>query len=102
LFMANTHNFQLRPVHVHINLLGWATLALTALAYHVFPRMLTSRLANWHFWLHNAGLPIGMAGLALVVFGKPEIGGPFAGIGSIAATLGLVLFTANLWMNSKT
>jgi len=100
-FMGNTHNFQLRPVHVHLNLLGWATLALTAVAYHLYPRMLASRLAAWHFWLHNLGLPIGMLGFTVLVMSGSKIGGPFIGIGTTAAALGLFLFAFNLWRNSK-
>jgi len=100
-FMGNTHQFQLRPVHVHVNLLGWVTLALTALVYQLYPRMIASRLAGWHFWLHSVGLPIGMAGLTVLVLGNPDVGGPIAGIGSIAAALGLALFAVNLWRNGK-
>ncbi len=35
--MGASQNFLLRPVHAHLNLLGWATLALAGLVYSVYP-----------------------------------------------------------------
>ena len=35
--MGATENFTLRPVHAHLNLLGWTTLALAGLIYSVYP-----------------------------------------------------------------
>ena len=33
-----SENFTLRPMHAHLNLLGWTTAALAGLVYAVFPR----------------------------------------------------------------
>ena len=33
--MGVTHRFEYAPVHAHINLLGWVSLGLFALIYHV-------------------------------------------------------------------
>ena len=56
---------RLRFVHIHLNLLGFMTMFIAGVAYHVLPR-LNSRPVPWpggvkyHFILHNAGL-LGMA-----------------------------------------
>jgi hypothetical protein len=67
--MGMTHNFLFRSVHAHVNLLGWASLALAALVFHVFPETARTRLATAWFWLYNLSLPIGMAAIALVLNG---------------------------------
>ncbi len=56
---------RLRFVHIHLNLLGFMTMFISGVAYHVLPRF-NSRPVPWpdgvkyHFILHNAGL-LGMA-----------------------------------------
>ncbi|NQX62603.1 cytochrome-c oxidase [Paenibacillus qinlingensis] len=54
----------LSPVHAHINLLGWVSMALGGILYHLFPAAANSMLGKWHFWLHVIGIPLMMAGLA--------------------------------------
>ena len=67
--MGMTHNFLFRGVHAHVNLLGWASLALAALVFHVFPETARTRLATVWFWTYNLSMPIGLGGLALVLAG---------------------------------
>lgn len=89
--MAASHQFELRPVHTHLNLLGWTTMALTGLVYCVFPAAATSRLALGHFWLHSLGLPVMMVGLAAYSLGLTRFE-PLIAAGSLLLTLGLLLF----------
>jgi hypothetical protein len=49
--MGATHDFQLSPVHAHVNLVGWASLALFGLTYRAYPAMAHGRLAMVHFAL---------------------------------------------------
>ena len=49
--MGASQNFTLRPVHAHINLLGWTTMALAGLIYSVFPKAGESGLARLHLVL---------------------------------------------------
>ena len=46
--MGLTRNFQLAPVHAHLNLLGWASLALYGLSYRAYPALGRSRLGIAH------------------------------------------------------
>lgn len=99
--MSVAHRFQLSPVHAHLNLLGWASLGLTGIVYCLFPKAGESRLGLWHFWLHNLGLPVMMAGLTLYLTGRPQFE-PVVAIGSIITVSGLALFVANLFLNVRT
>jgi hypothetical protein len=51
IYMGINKDFQLSPVHAHINLVGWASLALFGLIYRAYPELSGSRLAKVHFWL---------------------------------------------------
>ncbi len=53
------------PVHVHFNLLGWMSMMIYGVAYHILPRfsgrqLYSDRLSVAQLWLANIGL-IGMA-----------------------------------------
>jgi hypothetical protein len=98
--MGASQNFTLRPVHAHVNLLGWTTMALAGLIYTVFPKAGESTLARVHFWLMNLALPVMMTGLGLVLFGRMEVV-PAMVVGEIAAALGIAAFAANLFINLK-
>ena len=95
LVMGLRHEFTLAPVHAHINLLGWASLAIVGLIYHVYPGAGTTRLARAHFWLHNVALPVLMIGLGATLLGHAEFGAA-VGIGSIALVAALVIFALNV------
>jgi hypothetical protein len=98
--MGASQNFTLRPVHAHVNLLGWTTMALAGLIYSVFPKAGESRLARIHFWLLNLALPVMMLALGLVLFGQMAVV-PVLGAAEIVAALGIAAFAANLFINLK-
>jgi len=100
IYMAATHNFGNRAVHVHTNLVGWVSLAIMGMAYHAFPAMAQSALAKAHFWLHNLGLPVMLGGIFLIYNGQMGVGEPMAGIGSSIVALGFVAFAINVWVNA--
>jgi len=96
LFMGITGQFTLAPVHAHINLLGWASMALFGIVYHLYPQAGLTRLARLHFWLHNLGLPPLMVALALMLTGHAALE-PVVGIFSLVVGAGILLFVINVW-----
>ena len=98
--MGITQNFALTPVHAHVLLLGWASLALAGLVYHLYPAAARSKIATIHFWLHNAGLPVFMVGLAFVTTGHPAMI-PVTAAGAIMALAGLAHFVVNVLRNVR-
>ena len=46
IWMGVAHDFTFAPVHAHLNLLGWATLALFGLMHRAYPALSASRLAG--------------------------------------------------------
>ena len=98
--MGISQNFALVPVHAHLLLLGWASLALAGVVYHLYPGASTTRLARTHFWLHNLGLPAFMVALALLLMGQP-VPVPVVAVAAIVVLLGLGLFAVNVFVNAK-
>ena len=93
--MGITQKFTLVPVHAHVLLLGWASLALAGVVYHLYPAAAGTRLARWHFWLHNVGLPVFMVALGFLLTGSQAMT-PVVAIGATVVLVGLVLFCANV------
>lgn len=98
--MGMTQTLQYAPVHAHINLLGWATLALTGIIYKLYPAAAASRLGKVHFWSYNITLPLLMVALYLYFGGNVSLA-PVMGILSIVTVLSLVIFAVNLFLNTK-
>jgi hypothetical protein len=100
MYMAANKAFQYAPVHAHVNLLGWVTMALAGLIYDRWPQAGGSRLGLAHFFLHNLGLPVAMVSLFILIGGNNSIM-PLLTAGEIVAALGLALFTANLQLTLR-
>ena len=89
IWMSATHDHSLAPVHGHLNLIGWVTMAIFGLYYHLVPAAGESRLARLHFVVATIGLWIIVPGIKFAVEGTGET---LAKIGSMVTILSLVLF----------
>jgi hypothetical protein len=99
--MGIMQNFALVPVHAHVLLLGWATLALAGVIYHLHPLAAKTRLAKLHFWIHNLALPPFMIGLSLYLAGHENLMGVVV-VAALLVLIGLGLFMVNVLANVKT
>ena len=91
--MGAREDFLLAPVHAHLNLAGWASLALFGLTYRAYPELAATKLARYHFIFSATAsvmLPIGI-GLA-VLRSQPGL----AIFSSMLWLLGVLMFLAQL------
>lgn len=95
-YMGATHDFTLRSVHAHINLLGWASMLGFGLVVNHFAQTLGPRLVAVQFWLHQAALPVMVGSLAALMKGT-KAAEPFIGIASIVLGVAVLMFAANVW-----
>ena len=61
--MGMAGDSSLAPVHTHINLLGWTTMALFGLVYKVYDRGGDQKWMVVHYWITLAGnvlMPVGI------------------------------------------
>ncbi len=90
-----------RPVHLHLNLLGFVTMMIYGVAYHVIPRFsghpLHSRaLAGAHWWVSNVGLLLMASGFML----RPHLlpaDTLLLVVGGVCSALGAYAFAYGLW-----
>lgn len=99
IMMGATQQFGLRPVHAHVNLLGWALAAVAGITYCLMPQAGTSGLGKAHFWLHNIGVPVMLISLTLVLAPNPAFV-PGLIIGEIMVAASVLAYLANLFVNA--
>ena len=90
-----------RPAHVHMNLLGFVTMMIFGVAYHVIPRFTgnalhSRRLGGVHWMISNLGLALMIGGFIAM----PHLGAvariPLAA-GGVLSAVGAYLFVYNIW-----
>ncbi len=96
----------LKFAHVHLNLLGFMSMMVYGVAYHILPRfqgklLYSERMAEVQFWLANAGL------IGLVVFSALSSYWPTLPLkiplvlSGVAELVSVYLFVANMWLTFK-
>ena len=94
--MAAAHDFQLAPMHAHLNLVGFVALSIFGLTYRAYPALARSRLALPHLGLSGLGAVIFPAGIYAAVVHQLPV---FAIVGSLIVLGGVAAFLANLILN---
>ena len=100
IYMSISQDFAIRPVHVHVNLLGWVSLAIAALVYKAYPAAGASKLAAGHFWISIVALPVLLAMLYAFLRGNTAVG-PVLGIASISILVAVLLLVVNVFKNVR-
>ncbi|RZI99581.1 MAG: hypothetical protein EON90_10885 [Brevundimonas sp.] len=91
IWMGANENFTLRPVHAHINLIGWASMMLFGLVYRVIPEAAKGWMPVAHFILAALGFLIMMPSLSLMLLGNMTLV-PFLVASEFMVFASLVLF----------
>lgn len=97
-YMGANENFTLAPLHAHINLLGWVTLALYGTFYSLTRETYSPRLAWINFVLSATGViaMIPLLALTLTAPNGAATYGPLTGAAGGVALLGLIVFLASV------
>ncbi len=91
LIMAISEDHSAMPAHAHLNLLGWVSLFLFGIFYHLHPAIDRSRTAMVQVGIWIVGTVILTIGVGLVHTGHP-VGDPIAAVGSIIVFGAMLLF----------
>ena len=92
-----------RPAHAHLNLLGFVTMMIYGVAYHVVPRfsghpLHSRRLAGWHWWAANAGLLLMVVAFLLRPYAAAHaLALPMLVAGGTLSALGAYAFAYGIW-----
>lgn len=88
-YMGSKQDFTMMPAHAHLNLVGWASLAIMGTFYALSGK--GGRLGWLNFWLSTVAVVVMIPFLAVMLGGKPaaELG---VTVGSVLAILGMLAF----------
>lgn len=95
---SGDHTF--RPLHAHINLLGWATLGLMGAFYGVAGARAPQRLGWTIFGMMNLGNLMLLSMLAVLLQGKPPILPILIG-GEAMVVVSMLLFGVSVLMSAR-
>jgi hypothetical protein len=91
IIMAVSHDHSAMPAHAHLNLLGWVSLFLFGVFYHLHPAIDRSRAALVQVAVWIVGTVILTFGVGLLHTGH-DIGQPFAAGGSFIVLASMLQF----------
>ena len=99
--MGISENHSSFPAHAHLNLLGWVSLFLFGIYYHLHPALDRDLLALMQVWVWITATIVVAVGVALVTSGH-TVGEPIAAIGSLVILADMVLFGWLLYRRERT
>jgi len=94
------------PIHVHLNLLGFMSMMIYGVGYHILPKfsgrhIYSPRIMNIQFWMANAGL-IGMSvSWPFVVRGDASLSETILLVSALLSMISIILFTFNILKTIK-
>lgn len=100
LYMGPTGDFTLVPVHVHLNLVGWASMAIFALYYRADAVAAATALAGWHFWIAFVGMILFAVGLTALQLGNTSLEIVLI-VGSVLTLVSILTFGWVVWRASQ-
>jgi hypothetical protein len=100
IYMGASNDHTLKPVHAHLNLLGWASMALIGFFVLHFGDRLNPKLERVQFWLHQVGSATIFLTLALFMLGHAAAG-PILGVASIVVGVSVLLFAINVFKSLR-
>ena len=94
--MGVSNDHSLAPAHAHLNLVGWVTMALFGIYYHLTPTAAETMLAKIHFVIATLGLFIFVPGIVVALKQQNEV---FAKTGSILTIISMLIFVFTVFKN---
>ena len=96
--MGISKDHTLGGAHAHLNLVGWATMALFGIYYHLTPAAAAGLLARLHYVVALAGLVLMVPGIAMSLRQQGET---IAIIGSNLTLVSGLIFLVTVLMNAR-
>ena len=92
------------PIHTHFNLLGWMSMMIFGVGYHILPRfsgkpLWSDRLATAQLWIANIGL-IGMA-FGWIIRSSETGSSAFLTLFAVVEAVSIVFFVLNMLLTIK-
>lgn len=99
MWMGANEEFTLRPVHAHINLIGWASMMIFGFFYRLFPDAASGWLPKAQLGLSIIGFIAMMSGLAAMLMGNTSLL-PALMAGELMTALSILIFAFILFRST--
>jgi len=96
--MSASGDHTLSPAHAHLNLLGWVSLSIFAIYYHLVPSAAQGLLPKIHAALAISGLIVVVPGIVLAI---TEQGETLAKLGSVLSLASMLVFAVVVATSSR-
>jgi hypothetical protein len=98
MYMAGGGDAAYAGMHVHLNLVGWATMALCGTFYALTPQTFSPRLAWTSFWVLTAGIVVFFPAFAIfTAHGNDPHLEPVMKAGNGLTGLGMLIFAVSVF-----
>lgn len=94
--MSASQDHSMAPAHAHLNLIGWVTMGLFGVYYHLVPAAAAKTLAKVHFVIALAGVLTILPGIVMAI---TQSGETFAKLGSVLTILSMLIFVFTVFRN---
>lgn len=94
--MGESNDFAMAPVHAHLNLLGWVTMALYGTFYALTRATLSEKLAWTNFVVSALGVAVMIPSLALYLASNDVKYVPYLVVGEVLTVLGMLIFAVSV------
>jgi hypothetical protein len=98
IWMSASQDHRLASAHAHLNLVGWVTMALFGVYYHLVPAAARGRLATLHFAVATIGVWLLVPGIVLAITERTEL---LAVLGSFATLASMLIFLLTVVRNQR-
>ena len=96
--MSATGDHTLSPAHAHLNLLGWVSMSIFAIYYHLIPAAAETVMAKVHAALAISGVVIVAPGIVMAI---TERGETLAKLGSVLSLASMLVFAVIVVTSSR-
>lgn len=99
--LGSSKAMQLKFVHSHLMLLGWVSMMIYGVGYHILPRFMgrplySTKLGDIQFWLANIGLIVMLVFFTMNVYGPSEGYVALSVAGGVTELVSIMLFFYNM------
>ncbi|MGC1454646.1 MAG: hypothetical protein WA946_05605 [Nitrospirota bacterium] len=105
--LANPNVIALKFVHSHLNMLGWVSMMIYGVGYHILPRFMgrtlySNRIGEAQFYLANISLVAMLLFYALNVYDPSDLYRTITVVSGAVQALAIFLFLYNMLMTLLT
>jgi len=103
IMLGNQHMLAMKFVHSHLNMLGWVSMMIFGVGYHILPRFMgrplySNRLAEVQFYLANVSLVVMLVFYTLNIYDESDTFRMITVVSGAVQAVSIFIFFVNMLM----